>query len=536
MKAIQNFCERYGWVMMGFTLLYTFSLSLLYSADMSNHDYLYYMHLAENGDYSSEPLIAGTILLTQPILAILGHHLYLWKIGAWVINCITALIPFFALLNKEQRKKYAYIMVIVLFVFNWRFGLEPPKYVYLLNTIMLTCFIKYLEDNKYGWTVGISILLALIAFVRFPSFLIWPVVVLSMLLLKRNIKHTLTVIVLPLLLFLWFISITNGSVGLYFSDISNYMNESTSEDHSLLVIFLSEVQTTVNAFAYTFILCAPLVFFTLLKVKQTLVYRVLFALASLIAIAIIFIHPSGRLCSCALCMTVGLIYCNCNGWTMKNIVMVSTLLITMMFASTGSNCGFIHDYLVGCFIPFLVANTPALKENKQCQNEHNIIHAVNNGVLTSIFATLSLIIIVSLYVSGFKGIKEKYYKDSNWSFCNAEVVSHNLDNIFMCQEECESLTRFQKEYNNYSKSSKDVIFWGGGSHIMSFANDRWPVTNIWNITSKNKDAKAFKDFKNYIMSNKPIVIDTEKHLNTESFLISLGYTKTAKDGYSVYEP
>ncbi|MCF0232237.1 MAG: hypothetical protein HUJ63_08245 [Enterococcus sp.] len=282
MKAIQNFCERYGWVVMGGALVFTLIFSLLLSLDVSKNDYLYYMHLVDNYDCSQDTMVVGTIFFSKPLWLLFGRNLWMWRIGAWLINCVTALIPFFLLLNKEQRHRYAYVMVLVIVVLNWRFGLEPPQYVSLFNTLMLTCFIKYLQNNSYRFILAVSLFVALITFVRFPSVFVWPVVILAVLLLRQNIKHTLTAALLPLLFFACLVSITNGSICGYFGDLTSTLHQSATDDHTIKKIFVSEIYHTIQLIKFVLVLSLPIILFAVCKIKKSIIAYLIFVIVAVI--------------------------------------------------------------------------------------------------------------------------------------------------------------------------------------------------------------------------------------------------------------
>ena len=84
-------------------------------------------------------------------------------------------------------------------------------------------------------------------------------------------------------------------------------------------------------------------------------------------------------------------------------------------------------------------------------------------------------------------------------------------------------------------SHGDVIYWGTNlTHLMTFANNQWPVTSIWDISNKDIESKSFTEFSEYVRQNKPVVIDLEKHSNTETFMMSQGYKIKKKDLGNIY--
>ena len=93
----------------------------------------------------------------------------------------------------------------------------------------------------------------------------------------------------------------------------------------------------------------------------------------------------------------------------------------------------------------------------------------------------------------------------------------------------------EKEYKILEKEKQDVIFWGMDAHIMSLANDKWPITRLWKVSSVTGDNAAMNDLGSYANLKRPYVIDMEENENTEKTLLSLGYQRIQKKYYSVYK-
>ena len=441
MMHIQSFCERYGKWLFLFALIFTFAYSFFYEVHISNHDYLFYMHFVDEGDYVKPAMVSGTIWFSKPLWFLLGHKLWMWKVWAWGMACLTAVIPYYALLNKEQRNKYAYIMALVVLVLNLRYGLEPPKYAYLFNTIMLTCFVKYVYTNKIGWVVAVSACASLIAFVRFPSFFVWPVVIFAMLLLRENWKHSLSVIILPTIFFIGLVTITNGSIGTYFNKLMGNAEASASGSHSLMNLFHGYVTTTIHAIAYMTLICLPIFMYGMWKKKESAIFKVGYFLSFLLIAAIMIIHPTEHL-SCALTMAIVLLCAYCNRWDWKGIVLGATIVITNMFCSVGSDCGFVHEYYCVSFIPFLLLDSKTdnkLKRKTALGNKWSF----DIERVMPLFTALVLILSISTIADKCIVLGKKYCS----GIVSGSELSPNLDYIYFSKQSMRKYSDLQKEYD-----------------------------------------------------------------------------------------
>ncbi len=522
MKPIAEIVERYGWVCLLLVVAFTLAQTVLFDVDYANPDYFYHMRLVAEGNYAREPFLSGTIALGSPIAALIGDKVFIWRLWAWGMNLLICGIPFFAL---GCKKKSAFVAALTLCVMEGRFGLEPPKFVYLFYVIVITSFIAYHRSQKFAHVLIISIMCALIGFVRFPSIFIWPVIAFAFLLGKRPILHRITIFALPILLFISLVSCTNGSFIQYCDDIRVYMKESASESHATHLIFLSEVKTTVLACIYTAFMILPFVSTRFIKLHGVS-ERTVKILCTIPIIAILLIHPTPHH-SFALVITVVMLGWIANGWEKNSVVMGLTIIIGAMFCSVGSDCGFIHDYYSVSFIPFLIYNSDGL-----VGGEANLKKVCKD--FKQILFPIVIIMLLADIMSLAKEFEKEYNYEGKIVFVDGNVVSEKMKGVFVSQRTADRLCSLQKEYNLYSKDNNDVIFWGRASHWMSFINDKMPVTNMWEITSANNDGKSFKDFRAYIEAHSPVVIDTEKHPNTKEFLLAHKYRAIEKSNCTIF--
>lgn len=525
MRLVFDVIEKYGWLLLLLIVAFTLAQTALFDVDYANPDYFYHMRLVAEGNYAREPFLSGTIALGVPIAALIGDKVIIWRLWTWGMNLLICGIPYLFLLDCKQKKKSAFVAALALCIMEGRFGLEPPKFVYLFYVIIITCFIAYHKSQKFARVIVISIMCALIGFVRFPSIFVWPVVVVAFLFEKRPILHKVTVLILPILLFRCLVSCTNGSIIQYCEDIRVYMKESASESHATHLIFLSEVKTTVLACIYTVFMILPFVSTRLIKwrgVSKRAVQR----LCAIPIIAILLIHPTPHH-SFALVITVILLGWIANGWEKNSIVMGLTIIIGAMFCSVGSDCGFIHDYYSVSFIPFLIYNSECLvggetNLQKACKSFKQVLFPI---VAIMLFANI---------MSFAKEFEKEYNHEGRIVFVDGDVISEKMKGVIVSQRTADRLCSLQDEFNLYGQGNNDVIFWGRASHWMSYINDKMPVTNMWEITSANKNGKSFKDFCTYIEAHSPVIIDTEKHLNTKEFLLSKEYRIVEKPYCTIF--
>lgn len=518
MNKVQCLCERYGRWMLLFSLLFTFAYAFFYELDISNHDYLFYMHYVDEGNIENHAMVAGTIWFSNPLWTLFGRRLWMWKIWAWCMASLTAVIPYFSLLKKEQRHKYAYVMALVILVLNLRYGLEPPKYAYLFNVLMLTVFIKYLQTNKIGWLVSVSVCVALITFVRFPSIFVWPVIIVAMILSKRDWKHTLLVLALPMIFWGVMVTITNGGIGSYFENLLGHAEATVSESHSLVNLFRGYVVTTTHAAAYMTMICLPLLFWGIWKRKDNAVVKVGVVSSLLLILVIMFIHPTEHL-SCAMTMAALVICAYCRCWNWNGIVLGATIVIANMFCSIGSNCGFVHDYYCVCFLPFFLITSNGTEQQEKKQSNTRT-HYLDMEYALPMFVTLVMVLYISTLTNKIYVLGDKYRS----GIVNGRELSTNLNGVYFAKKSMQKYYDLQKIYGEQERVQGNVIYWGTHStHLMAFINNQWPVTDIWDISNRDINNKAFKDFSRYIIQNKPAVVDLERHQNTELFMESQGY-------------
>lgn len=526
MKSIVGLFEKQGWILLLLVVICTLLKSVFFDVDYANPDYFWYMRFVNEGNYAREPFVAGTIALCDPIAKMLGNNLLSWRLWAWGMNFLIFAIPYVFLLNNEQRRKSAFVAALALCLIEGRYGLEPPKFVYLFYAIMMTCFVTYYKSQKFIYVVIISLMCALIGFVRFPSVFVWPVIVVAFFIKKSPFCHRVTIASLPILLFVVLVSCTNEGIIQYFSDVRTYMKESAAQDHAAHIIFFSEVKTTILAIIYTSFILLP--FLCNRYIKQKWSDNKIIKVGCIVPIiAIYLIHPTPHH-GFALVLAVFILGLYAVSWNLDSVVLCAAIAIGAMFCSVGSDCGFIHDYYSIVFLPYIVYNL-----GNYIGGEHNLVR-IDRNFKRILFLMVSIIIFAH-ELSFVMEFQKEYVSKGHISIVDGNVVSEKFKGVALTQKSGEHLGQLQKEYESYNKKNKDAIFWGRASHWMSFINDKYPVTNMWEITSANKDGKAFKDFCSYIEKNYPVVIDTENHENTRRFLLEKGYHSIDKQHYVIYE-
>lgn len=113
-------------------------------------------------------------------------------------------------------------------------------------------------------------------------------------------------------------------------------------------------------------------------------------------------------------------------------------------------------------------------------------------------------------------------------------MSPNIKYVYFSYQTLTPYLEAEKDYLNLSKNG-EVIFWGMDAHIMSFINDKWPITRLWKVSSVDGDNAAMYDLERYAKSHRPVVIDMEENKNTFDLLSSLGYQRIKTKYYSIYK-
>ena len=529
-----------------FTICYTFIYSSGGMIDISNHDYMYYMHLCSNSNYKEYPMISGTMLLYKPLNILFGNSYWMWQKFHWLLNLTILFIPFFCLLNYNQRRSYLIVAVLLVLTASNRIGCEPPRLVYFFLSIALTSLIKYHKSKRFLWIIIISICLSFIAYVRFPSLFVYPVITLAVMCLSNNIKHKITIILLPLITFFILISLTSGDIQSYFYDLSNSLKSTSSGSHSIKQLFIACIQSVFCDTIYSIVILLPFILFSLWNKRK----KKIFFIASFICLALsvfcifhcppsgnnptihlfnytlslIFYHPIPQLYG-TLFIAILILYLRDSNFNKSNIAIGFAIVFASMLASTGSDFGFIHEYMSIAFLPFIAINTPSIHPNKKHINPMRLI-----------FLCLCYALILSTLYSQYKKLNHNYYNEGTINVINGGIISDNLNYVFFGKQDYNRMSDMQYEYNRLKIKYTDVVFWGWWSYYMSLANNKWPIRSEWDISSKDSNGKALNDLKDYSSAHKVTIIDTEKHVNTEKLLSSLGYIHIEKQYYRVYIP
>ena len=269
-----KYVDRGGITLLVLTIVFSFFYSMGYTLDGSQYDYMYYMHLVDDAEYAEDTLVVGTLFLYKTLWYLFGNTLWLWNRFHWFLNFFVICIPYLFLLNNRQRKKYAYVQALAVLLFCvTRCGCEPPRLVLLFALFAVTLFVRYVKLQNSKLILFISLLLALIAFCRFPSLFVYPLFVVAVMLTARRKIHSLLIIVLPVIFFCLLVSFTNGSIIAYISDMkSSFVYESSSSpSHSVYAIFMSEVDSIVELLKFSVIAIVP--FILLIGKKKNKIWR-----------------------------------------------------------------------------------------------------------------------------------------------------------------------------------------------------------------------------------------------------------------------
>ena len=530
-----KYVDRGGIILLVLTIVFSFFYSMGYTLDGSQYDYMYYMHLVDDAEYAEDTLVVGTLLLYKPLWYLFGNTIWLWNRFHWFLNFFVICIPYLFLLNNRQRKKYAYVQALAVLLFCvTRCGCEPPRLVLLFALFAVTLFVRYVKLQNSKLILFISLLLALIAFCRFPSLFVYPLFVVAVMLTARRKIHSLLIIVLPVIFFCLLVSFTNGSIIAYISDMkSSFVYESNSSpSHSVYAIFMSEVDSIVELLKFSVIAIVP--FILLIWKKKNKIWWMISPVVVLLALNMIRINPIPRW-ACAIAIVICFFYLVENKASLKSFAMVLLVVLVPMFTSIGSNCGFGSDFVSVAFLPFLAADMKSINTDSEYFSIKSIDCSFDKGLLYSAF----FLVVITLFLSNlnvrFKNLREAYYEDGRIRIVNAEALSPNLKNMYFGEKKLARYLEAEKEYKILEKEKQDVIFWGMDAHIMSLANDKWPITRLWKVSSVTVDNAAMNDLGRYANLKRPYVIDMEENENTEKTLLSLGYQRIQKKYYSVYK-
>lgn len=506
-----------------------------YTLDGSQFDYLYYMHLVDIAEHSEKPMVVGTLFFYKPLLSLFGNSMWLWNRFHWFLNLFVICIPYLFLLNKKQRKKFAFAQALAILLFCvTRCGCEPPRLVLLFAMTAVTIFVKYAKSHNSKLIWFISLLLALIVFCRFPSMFVYPLFVFAVVLIAKKRSDSLLILTLPITLFCLFVTFSNGSIVAYISDVQNSLAHAsnTSPSHSVSAIFMKEVECIVELIKFSFISIIP--FLLLLWKKKNKLWWFVSPVIVFMVLNLIRINPVPRWAS-AITVVLCLFFIVEKKFSSDAIAKSILISFVPMITSIGSNCGFVYDFVSVAFLPYLAVNMKSINNERKYYSIEDLHLPFNRGLLFSAFTLVVVALFCSNLIVRFKNIKSEFFENGTVSIVNGEKLSPNLKCLYFREGRLEPYLQAENDYKLYKASNKDVIFWGMDAHVMSFANDQWPITNIWKISSVNLGNAVVKDLEKYVNSKKTVVIDMENSENTDKLLSSLGYKKIKKEYYTIYK-
>lgn len=529
-----KFIDNGGIVLLVLTIVFSFFYSMGYTLDGSQYDYFHYMHFVDEAKYADKTMVVGTLFFYKPLWAIFGNSMWLWNRFHWFLNLFVICIPYLFLLNNKQRKQFAYVQALAVLLFCvHRCGCEPPRLIMFFALAAVTLFVRYTRLHDIKSICFISLLLALIAFCRFPSLFVYPLFVTAVILTAKKKTDSVLIVVLPILFFSVLVSLTNGGIIAYIDDIKNSFTRTTniSPSHSLAAIFMKEVECIVELITFSFISIIP--FLLLLWKKKNRLWWILSPITVLIVLNLIRTNPIPRW-ACAITIVLCLFYIIENKFSLESLTKSLLISFVPMIASVGSNCGFIYDFVSVAFLPYLAICMKSIKNKKEYYTLEDMHLPLNKGLLLPAFTLVVAALFCSNLIVRFKNIKNEFFENGTISVVNGIKLSPNLKYIYFSESSITPYIEAEKDYKLYKEKNKDVIFWGMDAHLMSFANDEWPITNIWKISSVNPYNVVVRELEEYAKTNRPVVIDMENSENTEKLLSSLGYKKLEKKYYTIY--
>lgn len=367
--SLQN---KIGMLLLIAVLFFTFFYSLGYTLNSCQADYMYYMQLVGEGNYSKNVLIAGFLWLYKPFLLLFGHTYWVWNRFHWVLNLAIVFIPYIVLLNTQQQRKYLFVAALaVLFSCTIKTGCDPTCFVLLSEVIAIVCFIKYMYDKRVSWILAMSLLVAFTVFLRFPSLFIYPCFLFAIFAVCEKKLHTLLFVVLPVVFFAILTSITNGNLLQYCTDLQNSVGRVTSDSdtHGIGYLFYMYLGDSFQLLKFSIIVSA---FFWVVKLwKDSKKWHSYIALILfLICANLIRVNPIPRW-GCAITVAVAIIFCLEKRFS-RQAVVVSLLAVCVPMATTiGSNNGLFHDWMALCLLPFIAVHSFE-KDNKDSFGTKNV--------------------------------------------------------------------------------------------------------------------------------------------------------------------
>ena len=200
MRIKALYLDRFGVILLIFSIVFSFFYSFGYELDCSQYDYLFYMHLVSEANYADDTMFEGTLFFYKPLGLLFGNSFWLWQRLHWLINLFIISIPYIFLLNTKQKKQLAFVQALAILLFCvGRCGCEPPRIVLLCAVSAISFFIKYAKshDSRLVWII--SMLLAFIAFSRFPSLFVYPLFVVAFFFVAESKKDIILIICLLIL-------------------------------------------------------------------------------------------------------------------------------------------------------------------------------------------------------------------------------------------------------------------------------------------------------------------------------------------------
>ena len=524
--------------MLLFSILFTFFLSFCYPMDGSNDISLHYLRLAADNDCTTNTMVAGTTFFYNLCSEFFGHNYWIWQKLSWLINALTVLVPYVFLLNARQRRRYAFVAALAMLVMQQRFGCEPYRLVFLFMTIMMTSFIKYVDTKKFEWVFFVAVMLPLIAYTRFPSIFVWPLMIIAFIVLNYNKLYTYFVALAPLLLLVWLGLLCNGTIDGYFDAILSDIDGVGAMGHTVGSVFWAGVASMLETLLYALLIAFPCVMCVAWKVKEVDVFKTLAMAGAGVVTLLVIVYPSEHILA-ALVWCAAALHCYDKHFARKNVAVAMTVVLAPLFCCAGSYDGFIYDYFSVCYLPYLAVHTQSLdiRRHKEKHHHHSDVYRyVKRRLYRRPLMGFIAVFTFATLLSRFIAFGKTYMECGELYMVNANSLGANLNRNYVGEETYDRLDALSKEYIMLTRQYDEVVFWGPDASTMSLLYDKWPVTYMCNTSSADADSKAFSEFKDYIKEKRPVVIDQERHANTATFLLAIGYKKTSKEGHDVFVP
>lgn len=505
-------------------------------------DTFYYLNLIRHGTIGENAMISGTLLLGKLLFAIIGdHYLILWKTIDWLLLMASLFIPYFMLLDKEERLSSIYLIIFAIPCLTDRFLFDPRELTFFFSSICLTCFIKYIITRNFVYLSVCSFLLALLVFVRFPNILFFPLFLFALVGVRylyknqfcghRYVLHLFIFFFLTLCFFIGFCTITNNGILPYIDAVRESMT-SVDNGHSLKSLIIGDLYQIRTVVFYAALLIVFLIGFIFLKKHKYISKPISLILGVLLYIIFFTIVVKGHHDALNFSYNFRMLLIGFIVFIMflvsykepvkKNLALLLFILSCSAVPAMGSDTRLFSMLpILAYFLPFIY-----------------IRYNVSNYVECKSFI---VVLALLLFVSTIYRNSWATSLDGSLFKVNTELsaIDKRLSFIHSTKGRANDLSDMLGIYKKISKKN-NVIFWGARSKILIYLTDAKDL-NMKDFWSEISHESAYNEYQEYVLRNRPYVIyvnngyaKTSDALN--GFMYKQGYRISCYKSYRLFKP